>query len=74
MRQALLNKDATVYMAARSREKAEAAIAELRDQTGRQAEFLELDLANLKSIKQAVVEFTRYDNGSRRREAFNVAS
>ncbi|KAH8115056.1 NAD-binding protein [Phellopilus nigrolimitatus] len=54
---ALLRKNAKVYMAARSQPKAEAAIAELKTKTGREALFLELDLASLKSIKKAAEEF-----------------
>ncbi|KAH8115062.1 NAD-binding protein [Phellopilus nigrolimitatus] len=54
---ALLRKNAKVYMASRSQPKAEAAIAELKAQTGREALFLELDLASLKGIKKAAEEF-----------------
>ena len=46
-----------VYLAARNRTKAEAAIANLRDETGRSAIFLELDLASLASVKRAADEF-----------------
>ncbi|KAH8115060.1 NAD-binding protein [Phellopilus nigrolimitatus] len=54
---ALLRKNAKVYMATRSRPKAEAAIAGLKSKTGREALYLELDLASLKSIKKAAEEF-----------------
>ncbi|KAI5116375.1 hypothetical protein M0805_003529 [Coniferiporia weirii] len=54
---ALLRKNAKVYIAARNRTKAEAAIAELKEKTGKEALFLELDLANLKSVKGAAEEF-----------------
>jgi NAD(P)-dependent dehydrogenase (short-subunit alcohol dehydrogenase family) len=59
-RQALLNKNAKVYMASRSRQRVEDAIADLKQQTGREAIFLELDLANLKSVKAAAAAFTRF--------------
>ncbi|KIO21352.1 hypothetical protein M407DRAFT_218308 [Tulasnella calospora MUT 4182] len=55
--QALLSKNAKVYMAARSKEKAEDAIAELKGLTGKDAVFLQLDLANLDSITKAANEF-----------------
>ncbi|KAI5116380.1 hypothetical protein M0805_003534 [Coniferiporia weirii] len=54
---ALLRKNAKVYIAARSHAKAEAANKELKEQTGREALFLELDLASLKSVKRAAEEF-----------------
>ncbi|KAI5117021.1 hypothetical protein M0805_000005 [Coniferiporia weirii] len=54
---ALLQKNAKVYIAARSRAKAEVAIGELKELTGREALFFELDLADLKSVKRAVEEF-----------------
>ncbi|EIW63604.1 NAD-P-binding protein [Trametes versicolor FP-101664 SS1] len=53
----LLMKNAKVYMAARSKEKAERAIAELHDETGKTALFLPLDLNDLKSVQKAVEEF-----------------
>jgi hypothetical protein len=46
-------------MACRSRRKAEIAISELRNSTGKDAIYLELDLANLSSIKAASQEFLR---------------
>lgn len=58
--QALLSHNATVYMAARSESKASAAINELKSLTGKEAIFLKLDLANLKSVKAAAEEFIRY--------------
>ncbi|KAI0754737.1 NAD(P)-binding protein [Daedaleopsis nitida] len=54
---ALLQHDAKVYLAARSREKAGAAIAYLKQETGKEAIFLELDLASLASVKKAAEEF-----------------
>ncbi|EMD31845.1 hypothetical protein CERSUDRAFT_162663 [Gelatoporia subvermispora B] len=47
----------SVYMAARSQEKAEAAIKELKDQTGKEAIFLQLNLSNLASVKKAAEGF-----------------
>ncbi|KAF7302622.1 hypothetical protein HMN09_00896700 [Mycena chlorophos] len=55
----LLAHNARVYLAARNAESAKMAIAELKTQTGHDAEFLELDLADLGSIKRAAEEFTR---------------
>jgi retinol dehydrogenase-12 len=57
--QALLEKNAKVYMAARSRERAEVAIAELKTITGREAFFLECDLADLSSVRRAAATFSR---------------
>ena len=55
----LLTKNARVYIAARSAQKAAEAIAELETQTGRTALFLQLDLASLKSVKAAAEEFSQ---------------
>ncbi|KAG8978250.1 hypothetical protein FRB90_008534, partial [Tulasnella sp. 427] len=55
--QALLSKNAKVYMAARSRNKAEAAIADLKESTGKEALFLQLDLASLDSVTKSAKEF-----------------
>ncbi|KAF7307309.1 hypothetical protein MIND_00524900 [Mycena indigotica] len=55
---ALLERNAKVYLAARNPENAKSAIADLKAETGREAEFLEVDLANLPSIKRAAQEFT----------------
>jgi len=68
----LLSKGAKVYIATRSREKSEAAIEELRKETGNESVFfLKVDLSDLVSIKAAVEEFvkkesevhTLYNNG-----------
>ncbi|KAJ7611922.1 NAD(P)-binding protein [Mycena polygramma] len=56
---ALLQHNAKVYVAARNPASAKIAIDDLKAQTGKQAEFLELDLADLHSIKRAVEEFTK---------------
>ncbi|KAJ7459941.1 hypothetical protein FB451DRAFT_1505964 [Mycena latifolia] len=55
---ALLQRNAKVYIAARSAEKAKAAIKDLKSETGKEAEFLLVDLADLHSIKRAAQEFT----------------
>ncbi|KAJ7352040.1 hypothetical protein DFH08DRAFT_693367, partial [Mycena albidolilacea] len=55
---ALLQHNAKVYLAARSPEKAKEAIDDLKSQTGKEAEFLQLDLADLHSVKRAVEKFT----------------
>ena len=52
-----MKKGGKVYMASRSRSKAQDAINELKAETGRRAIFLELDLANLASVKRAAEEF-----------------
>lgn len=44
-------------MASRDRKKAEAAIEELKKTTGREALFLELNLANLASVRKAAETF-----------------
>ena len=56
---ALLQHNAKVYMASRSRDKAEAAIEDLKKDTGREAIFLELDLTDYTSIHKAAEEFLR---------------
>ncbi|TCD68603.1 hypothetical protein EIP91_010394 [Steccherinum ochraceum] len=54
---ALLNRNAKVYMAARSKGKAEEAIKELKEATGKDAHFLALDLSSLASVRRAAEEF-----------------
>ncbi|TFK24921.1 NAD(P)-binding protein [Coprinopsis marcescibilis] len=54
---ALLNHNAKVYIAARNPDKAAEAIKDLKEQTGKEAIFLKLDLADLSSIKSSVEEF-----------------
>ena len=46
-------------MGSRSRSKAEAAIKELKESTGKEAIFLELDLGSLTSVRNAANEFLR---------------
>ncbi|OAX43192.1 NAD(P)-binding protein [Rhizopogon vinicolor AM-OR11-026] len=53
----LLTKNAKVYLACRDTAKGEAAISELKHSTGREAILLQLNLANLQSIKAAAEEF-----------------
>lgn len=55
---ALLAHDAKVYLAARNAESAKTTIAELKNDTGKEAIFLSLDLSSLKSVKMAAEEFT----------------
>ena len=58
--QVLLEHNAKVYMAARDRKKAEVAIEELKKETGREALFLELNLANLASVRKAAESFLKW--------------
>ncbi|KAK0498736.1 NAD(P)-binding protein [Armillaria luteobubalina] len=58
---ALLEQNAKVYIGARDETKALAAIEDLRSTTGKDAHFLKVDLADLKSIKSAVEQFTRQE-------------
>lgn len=53
----LLTKNAKVYVACRDKAKGEAAIRDLKESTGKEAHFLQLNLANLKSIKVSGEEF-----------------
>ncbi|EPQ57453.1 NAD P-binding protein [Gloeophyllum trabeum ATCC 11539] len=53
----LTGKVVIVYLAARSKSKAEAAIQDLKAQTGKEALFLELDLSSLDSVKRSAQEF-----------------
>ena len=57
----VLEHGAKVYMACRSAEKAEAAINELKKQTGKtELYFVALDLSSFASIKKAAEELKRY--------------
>ena len=56
--QALLAHSAKVYIGARSQERVEAAINDLKE-TGKEALFLKLDLSDLKSVETAATEFLR---------------
>ncbi|KAJ7219886.1 NAD-P-binding protein [Mycena haematopus] len=53
----LLKKNAKVYLAARSQEKAAAAIKALEKETKKKAIFLELDLSDLVSVRKAAETF-----------------
>ena len=55
--QALLAKNAKVYIATRSEDKGKAAIEDLKRATGKEAIWLKLDLSSLKSVKAAAEEF-----------------
>ena len=54
---ALLEHNATVYLAARSRSKAEETILELKQSIGKEAQFLLCDLASMESVRGAAQEF-----------------
>ena len=56
---ALLNKNATVYLAAKQVEKTKLAIQELKNDCGEEARYLQLDLSSLKDIRWAAEEFLR---------------
>ena len=55
--QALLTKNAKVYIAARSEDRAKAAIEDLKRTTGNEAIWLKLDLSSLESVRTAAEEF-----------------
>lgn len=59
---ALLEHNAKVYIACRNQQKAEATITELHAITGKHASFLNLDLANLHSVREATEEFISKEN------------
>ncbi|KAH8106655.1 NAD-binding protein [Phellopilus nigrolimitatus] len=56
---ALLEHNATVYIAGRSEDKANTAIKELKEFSDNKPVFLQLDLANLDSVSKAAKEFLR---------------
>jgi retinol dehydrogenase 12 len=59
--QALLLRNATVYIGARSVAKGEPAVKSLSEATGNSKIFLlQMDLADLPTIKKAVEEFQRF--------------
>ncbi|KAF9780976.1 NAD(P)-binding protein [Thelephora terrestris] len=59
---ALLCKNAKVYLAARSEDRAKAAIEDLKQTTGKEAIFLKLDLSSLKSVKTAAEDFLKNES------------
>ncbi len=58
--QQLLSHNAKVYLAARSAQKADEAIAELKNETGKEAIFLQLDLSDIPAIRRSAQEFLSY--------------
>lgn len=46
-----------MYIASRSKDKADKAVASLKEATGNEPLFLELDLADLSSVKKSAEEF-----------------
>ncbi|KAG9309544.1 hypothetical protein JVU11DRAFT_10522 [Chiua virens] len=62
---ALLAKGAKVYIAARNQAQAQDTIHELKQDSGNDAVFLYLDLANLKSVKRAAQEFLKLASSAR---------
>ncbi|KAG6891648.1 hypothetical protein C0992_012697 [Termitomyces sp. T32_za158] len=58
--EALLAHNAKVYIAARNKEKTQEAIKDLKEATGKEAFFLQVDLADLPSIKAGAEEFLRH--------------
>jgi len=59
----LLVKNAKVYIATRSEDRAKAAIEDLKQTTGKEAIWLKLDLSSLESVKAAAKEFLGYVRG-----------
>ena len=53
----LLAHNAKVYLAARNAQKANEAIAELKNETGKEAFFLQLDLADIPALRMSAQEF-----------------
>lgn len=58
--QALLKHNAKVYLAARTATKANTAIADLKNETGKEAIFLQLDLADLIAVRKSAEEFLSF--------------
>ncbi|KAJ3254220.1 hypothetical protein HK103_007465 [Boothiomyces macroporosus] len=57
----LARKGALVYMASRSRDRGMAAIEKIKKETGKNVEFLQLDLQDLKQVQQAAKDFLKLD-------------
>ncbi|KAI1791837.1 NAD(P)-binding protein [Ganoderma leucocontextum] len=53
----LLKHDAKVYMAARSEDKARGAIEKLKEETGKEARYVQLDLSSVASVRTAAEAF-----------------
>ncbi|KAF6743904.1 hypothetical protein DFP72DRAFT_931068, partial [Ephemerocybe angulata] len=58
---ALLNHNAKVYFAARDKTRGEQAIKDLKEETGKEGIFLQLDLSDLPSVKRAAEEFLKQE-------------
>ena len=59
---ALISRNAKVYMACRNAQNAQQVLEELKQETGKEALFLELDLSSLRSVRQAAEEFLKKEN------------
>jgi len=59
---ALISRNAKVYMACRNAQNAQQALEELKQETGKEALFLELDLSSLRSVRRAAEEFLKKEN------------
>ena len=53
----LLKHDAKVYMAARSEDKARSAIEKLKEETSKEAHYVQLDLSSTASVRSAAEGF-----------------
>ena len=60
--QELLKHNAKVYLAARNATKANTAITELKNETGKEAIFLQLDLADILAVRKSAEEFLSCGN------------
>lgn len=60
--QELLKHNAKVYLAARNATKANTAITELKNETGKEAIFLQLDLADIAAVRKSAEEFLSCGN------------
>jgi NADP-dependent 3-hydroxy acid dehydrogenase YdfG len=58
--QALLEHNAKVYIAGRDEKKGSEALQWLKAETGKDAQFLKLDLANLKAVKASAEQYMRH--------------
>jgi retinol dehydrogenase-12 len=58
--QQLLVRNAKVYLAARDAQKVKEAIAELKNETGKEAIFLQLDLSDILAVRRSAQEFLSY--------------
>jgi retinol dehydrogenase 12 len=55
----MMHKNAKVYMGARDSEKSRAAIKQLKEETGKDVNFIPLDLSDLHQIRKAAESFLR---------------